>query len=122
MGSVPAAITLSRGRRLDLSSPDYYQDLLTGIAQEILQELSELEKIDLTSLGEDAFDQVVGITQIRLLNELYYCLGQLKAQGVELEVKRAIQDLRDIWNRYIDGTHRPEALKFQVDPSETLLQ
>ncbi|MDP3183122.1 MAG: hypothetical protein Q8M54_09955 [Desulfobaccales bacterium] len=122
MGSVPAAITLSRGRRLVLSSPDYYQDLLTGIAQEILHELSELEKIDLTSLGEDAFDQVVGITQIRLLNELYYCLGQLKAQGVELEVKRAIQDLRDIWNRYIDGTHRPEALKFQVDPSETLLQ
>ena len=81
MGSPPAAITMSRGRRLDLSSPDYYQDMLTGIAQEILNELSELEKIDLTSLGEDAFDQVVGITQIRLLNELYYCLGQLRARG-----------------------------------------
>ncbi len=122
MGCPPAAITMRRGRRLDLSSPDYYQDMLTGIAQEILNELSELEKIDLTSLGEDAFDQVVGITQIRLLNELYYCLGQLRAGGLELEVKRAIQDLRDIWNRYIDGTHRPQALKFQVDPAETLVQ
>ena len=122
MGSPPATITMSRGRQLDLRGPNYYQDMLTGIAQEILYELSELEKIDLTSLGEDAFDQVVGITQIRLLNELYYCLGQLRAQGVELEVKRAIQDLRDIWNRYIDGSHRPEALKFQVESTESPLQ
>ena len=122
MGSQPATITMRRGRQLDLRGPNYYKDMLTGIAQEILYELSELEKIDLTSLGEDAFDQVVGITQIRLLNELYYCLGQLRAQGVELEVKRAIQDLRDIWNRYIDGSHRPEALKFQVDPTESPLQ
>jgi len=122
MALKPGAITMSRGRVLDLSSPDYYQDMLTGIAQEILNELAELEKADLASLGEDAFDQVVGITQIRLLNELYYCLGQLRAKGMELEVKQAIQDLRDIWNRYIDATHRPEALKFQVDPQESLIQ
>ena len=47
----PAAVTLSRGRRIDLSRPDYYQDLLTGIVEEILHELAELEKINLESLG-----------------------------------------------------------------------
>ena len=120
--STPAAVTLSRGRRIDLSSSDYYQDVLTGIAQEILHELSELEKLNLEALEEGDFDQVVGITHIRLLNELYYCLGQLRAQGVNLDVKRAIQDLRDIWNRYVDHTGRPEALKCQVDPGETSVQ
>ena len=115
-------ITMSRGRVIDLSGPHYYQDLLTGIAMEILSELNELEKLDLAALGEDAFDQVVSITQIRLLNELYYGLGQLRAGGVELEVKQAIQDLRDIWNRYIDSTNRPPALKFQVEPEEASIQ
>ena len=113
---------MSRGRRIDLSGPHYYQDLLTGIAKEILSELAELEKLDLASLGEDDFEQVVSITQIRLLNELYYGLGQLRAAGMELDVKRAIQDLRDIWNRYIDSTNRPAALKFQVDPGEAQVQ
>jgi len=122
MGAPPAAVALSRGRRLDLSSPDYYQDLLTGIATEILNELSELEKLDLAALGEDAVDQVASITQIRLLNELYYGLGQLRAAGLEHDVKRAIQDLRDIWNRYIDGTNRPAALKFQVEPADAQVQ
>ena len=50
---------------------------------EILNELAELEKLDLAALGEDDFDQVVSITQIRLLNELYYGLGQLRAAGME---------------------------------------
>lgn len=122
MAAPPATVTLSRGRKLYLSSPDYYQDLLTGLAQEILHELSELEKLDLNSLEEGDFDQVVSITQIRLLNELYYCLGQLRAHGLELDVKRAIQDLRDIWNRYIDSTNRPAALKFQVEPGESQVQ
>jgi hypothetical protein len=122
MGASPATITMSRGRRIDLSGPHYYQDLLTGIALEILNELSELEKLDLASLAEDAFDQVVSITQIRLLNELYYALGQLRAQGMELDVKRTIQDLRDIWNRYIDSTNRPEGLKFQVEADEVRVQ
>ena len=122
MDSPPATVTLSRGRRIDLGTPDYYQDLLTGIAQEILSEVAELEKLNLASLEEDDLDQVVGITHIRLLNELYYCLGQLRAQGVDLDVKRAIQDLRDIWNRYIDSTGRPEALKFQVEPGENQVQ
>jgi hypothetical protein len=118
----PLTITMSRGRNIDLSGPQYYQDLLTGIAMEILNELSELEKLDLAALGEDAFDQVVSITQIRLLNELYYGLGQLRAAGMEPDVKRAIQDLRDIWNRYIDSTNRPAGLKFQVDPVEAQVQ
>jgi hypothetical protein len=122
MGQPPAAVIMSRGRRLDLSGPHYYQDLLTGIALEILNELSELEKLDLTSLAEDAFEQVVSITQIRLLNELYYALGQLRAAGIELDVKQAIQDLRDIWNRYIDSTKRPEGLKFQEESGETQVQ
>jgi hypothetical protein len=122
MGPPPAAITMSRGRTIDLSGPQYYQDLLTGIAMEILNELAELEKLDLASLGEDAYDQVVSITQIRLLNELYFGLGQLRAQGLEPDVKRAIQDLRDIWNRYIDSTNRPAALKFQVEPEEGQVQ
>ena len=113
---------MSRGRRLRLAGPQYYQDLLTGLADEILLELAELEKIDFTALGPEAFEQVVGITQIRLLNELYYCLGQLKAQGVTLEVKQAIQDLRDIWNRCIDQTRRPEALKFQEEPGAGQVQ
>ena len=119
---LPAAITMSRGRVLDLSGPHYYQDMLTGIAQEILTELAEIEKLDLPSLAEEDFDQVVGITQIRLLNELYYCLGQLRAAGVELEVKPTIQDLRDIWNRYIDTTDRPDALKFQEEPGQGQVQ
>ncbi len=113
---------MSRGRRIELGSPHYYQDMLTGIAQEILRELGELEKLDLESLEESDFDQVVGITHIRLLNELYYCLGQLRGEGLEVDVKQAIQDLRDIWNRYIDSTGRPAALKFQVEPGEGALQ
>jgi hypothetical protein len=119
---LPATITMSRGRVLDLSGPHYYQDMLTGIAQEILIELAEIEKLDLPSLSEEDFEQVVGITQIRLLNELYYCLGQLRAVGVELEVKATIQDLRDIWNRYIDTTDRPDALKFQEEPGQGQVQ
>ncbi len=118
----PPAITMSRGRKIDLSGPQYYQDLLTGIAMEILSELAELEKLDLASLGEDAFDQVASITQIRLLNELYYGLGQLRAAGIELDVKQAIQDLRDIWNRYIDSTNRPAGLKFQEEPGDGPVQ
>ena len=71
---------------------------------------------------QELLEQVVGITQIRLLNELYFALGQLRAQGVELDVKRAIQDLRDIWNRYIDGTDRPEMLKFHEDQGSNSVQ
>ncbi|MBM4273259.1 MAG: hypothetical protein FJ134_02195 [Deltaproteobacteria bacterium] len=123
MEEIPPFIVMSRGRRIDLRGPHYYQDMLTGIAQEILGELAELEKLDLSTLAPEDFDQVVGITQIRLLNELYFCLGQLRARGVELEPKQAIQDLRDIWNRFIDGTGRPPALKFQVEAgAETLVQ
>ncbi len=122
MGKPPAAITMSRGRRIDLSGPHYYQDLLTGIALEILNELSELEKLDLASLADDAFEQVASITQIRLLNELYYGLGQLRAADIELDVKQAIQDLRDIWNRYIDSTKRPEGLKFKEEAGENQVQ
>jgi hypothetical protein len=108
-------ITMSRGRRIDLSGPQYYQDLLTTIAQEILHELTELEKINLENLEGEILEQVVGITQIRLLNELYFALGQLRAKGLEVDVKQAIQDLRDIWNRYIDGTNRPDMLKFHEE-------
>ena len=115
-------IVMSRGRKIDLSGPQYYQDLLTTIAQEILQELAELEKVNLDSLEGDLLEQVVGITQIRLLNELYFALGQLKAKGVELDVKQAIQDLRDIWNRYIDGTDRPDILKFHEEAGSRSLQ
>jgi hypothetical protein len=122
MSAPPAAITMSRSRRIDLSGPQYYQDLLTGIAVEILNELAELEKLDLASLGEDAYDQVVSITQIRLLNELYFGLGQMQAAGLEHDVKQAIQDLRDIWNRYIDSTKRPAVLKFLVEPDDFRLQ
>jgi hypothetical protein len=118
----PPTITMSRGRKIDLSGPQYYQDLLTGIALEILNELSELEKLDLASMGEDAYDEIVSITQIRLLNELYYGLGQLRAAGLEHDVKRAIQDLRDIWNRYIDRTNRPAILKFQMEPGGEQVQ
>ena len=39
---LPPVITMSRGRTIDLSGPQYYQDLLTGIAVEILGELAEL--------------------------------------------------------------------------------
>ena len=108
-------ISMSRGRRIDLSGPQYYQDLLTTIAQEILRELAELEKINLEDLEGEVLEQVVGITQIRLLNELYFALGQLRAKGMEVDVKQAIQDLRDIWNRYIDGTNRPDILKFHEE-------
>lgn len=114
----PKTINLSRGRQIDLSRPNYYRDMLTTIAQEILFELSEIEKIDLTRLDQEDYLQVIGITQIRLLNELYYCLGQLRSRGLELDVKQAIEDLRDIWNSYIDKTNRPAALKFQVEPGE----
>ena len=122
MDPTPGAVTLSRGRKIDLSRPDYYQDLLKGIVEEILHELVELEKLNLESLDQEDFDQVAGITQIRLLNELYYSLGQMRAQGVVIEVKQAIQDLRDYWNRYIDNTNRSAALKFQVDPQEDRVQ
>lgn len=115
-------ITMSRGKQIDLSGPQYYQDLLTGIAQEILRELSELEQINLENLEGEVLEQVVGITQIRLLNELYYALGQLRAQGLELDVKQAIQDLRDIWNRYIDNTHRPDILKFHEEGGDGPIQ
>ena len=115
-------IVMSRGRKIDLSGPQYYQDLLTTIAQEILEELAELEKISLDTLDGDLLEQVVGITQIRLLNELYFALGQLKAKGVEQDVKQAIQDLRDIWNRYIDGTDRPDILKFHEEEDSRSIQ
>lgn len=118
----PAYISMSRGRQIDVRGPDFYQNLLNALTEEILLELSELEKIDLAALGPEAFEQVVGITQIRLLNELYYCLGQLKARGVDVELKMAIQDLRDIWNRYIDQTRRPEALKFSEESGEGPIQ
>ncbi|MFP3867045.1 MAG: hypothetical protein ACLFUU_02655 [Desulfobacteraceae bacterium] len=116
--TLPTTIALSRGRKIDLSQPNYYRDLLTTIAQEILYELSEIEKVDLTLLGQETYLEVIGITQIRLLNELYFCLGQLKGRGLELDVKQAIEDLRDIWNSYIDKTNRPSALKFQVEPED----
>jgi hypothetical protein len=122
MNPAPGVVTLSRGRRIDLNRPDYDPDLLKGIVEEILHELVELEKLNLESLEPEDFDQVAGITQIRLLNELYYCLGQLRNQGIVIEVKQAIQDLRDYWNRYIDSTNRPAALKFQVDPQEDQVQ
>ena len=115
-------IVMSRGRKIDLSGPQYYQDLLTTIAQEILHELSELEKINLENLEGELLEQVVGITQIRLLNELYFALGQLRAKGMELDVKQAIQDLRDIWNRYIDGTDRPDILKFHEEGGNRSVQ
>ena len=44
MSPSPAAVTLSRGRRLDLGRPDYYQDLLTGIIEEILDELASWKR------------------------------------------------------------------------------
>ena len=113
---------MSRGRKIDLSGPHYYQDLLTTIAQEILQELGELEKISLDAQEGDLLEQVVGITQIRLLNELYFALGQLRAQGMELDVKQAIQDLRDIWNRFIDGTQRPDIFKFHEEGGDSSVQ
>ena len=47
---------------------------------------------------------------------------EMRAAGMEVDVKRAIQDLRDIWNRYIDSTKRPEELKFQVEPGEEQVQ
>lgn len=118
----PPYIAMSRGRVIDLTMPNYYRDMLTSIAQEILRELSELEKIDLTRLDQEDFQEVIGITHIRLLNELYFCLGQLKARDLEVDVKRAIEDLRDIWNSFIDKTQRPSELKFQVEPSETRKQ
>ena len=38
MGPPPAAITMSRGRKIDLSGPQYYQDLLTGIAKAVVSD------------------------------------------------------------------------------------
>ncbi len=123
MDSLPLTIiSMSRGRQIRLEGPQYYQDLLTALSDEILLELAELERLDLKALGAEAFEQVVGITQIRLLNELYYCLGQLKAKGLALDIKQAIQDLRDIWNRMIDQTSRPEALKLHEEPGSTTVQ
>jgi hypothetical protein len=113
---------MSRGRQIDLSGPHYYQDILTTIAQEILQELGELEKISLDAQEGDLLEQVVGITQIRLLNELYFALGQLRAQDMELDIKQAIQDLRDIWNRCIDGTQRPDIFKFSEEEGAAPVQ
>jgi hypothetical protein len=118
----PAKIALSRGRQIDLSMPNYYRDLLTTIAQEILFELSEIEKLDFGRLSPEDFQQIIGITQIRLLNELYYCLGQLQARGLELNIKQAIEDLRDIWNNFIDKTNRPADLKFYTEPDELMKQ
>lgn len=118
----PKTISLSRGRQIDLSQPNYYRDLLTGIATEILHELAEIEKINLETLDEEDLQQVIGVTQIRLLNELYFSLGQLKSRGLELNVKQAIEDLRDIWNSYIDKTNRSEALKFYVEPADATKQ
>jgi hypothetical protein len=118
----PKTIALSRGRQIDLSQPNYYRDLLTGIATEILHELSEIEKVNLDTLDEDDLQQVIGVTQIRLLNELYFSLGQLKSRGLELNVKQAIEDLRDIWNSYIDKTNRSAALKFYVEPTDMTRQ
>lgn len=115
-------VTMSRGRQIDLSGPHSYQDLLTTIAHEILRELEELEKIDFSALGRDTLEEVVGITQIRLLNELYYALGQLRSLGMEWDVRQAIKDLRDIWNRYIDSTHRPEIFKFHEEENAGLIQ
>ena len=120
--TLPKTINMSRGRVLDLSGPYYYQDMLTGIAEEILGELAEIEKVNLPTLPEADFEQVVSITQIRLLNELYFGLGQLRSAGVELEVRQAIQDLRDIWNRYIDGTDRPDILKFHEEGGNRSVQ
>ncbi len=120
--SPPKTITLSRGRVIDLSAPNFYRDLLTGIADAILHEVAELEKVDLNSLDEEDLQRVVTITQIRLLNELYYSLGQLRCHGLELDIKRAIEDLRDIWNSFIDQTQRPEILKFYVEPGEITRQ
>lgn len=87
MGSIdpPKTITLSRGRVIDLSQPNFYRDLLTGIALEILHELAEIEKVNLDNLDEEDLQQVIGITQIRLLNELYFSLGQLKCRGAGVE-------------------------------------
>ena len=122
MKEEPGVVTLSRGRQIRLTSPNYYEDLLTGIASGILHELAELEKLDLARLPQSDFEEVVAITHIRLLNELYYCLGQLRSLGLEIEPKQAIQDLRDIWNRYIDATQSPQALKFHTEPQEQPLQ
>ena len=82
----------------------------------------KLKKSIWKRLDEEDFQQVIGITQIRLLNELYYSLGQLKSRGLDLNVKQAIEDLRDIWNSYIDKTKRSEALKFFVEPTDTTKQ
>ncbi len=122
MSEAPPYVTMSRGCRIDLRGPHFYQDMLTGIAQGILGELAELEKLDLSILAPEDFEQVVGITQIRLLNELYFCLGQLRAHDVELDPRQTIQDLRDIWNRFIDGSGRSEALKFRVEGGEGPVQ
>ena len=113
---------MSRGRKIDLSGPHYYQDLLTTIAQEILQELEVIEKSILFTPEREILEEVVGITQIRLLNELYFALGQLRAQGMELDVKQAIQDLRDIWNRFIDGSQRCDIFKFSEEGGDASVQ
>ncbi len=122
MSTEPLAISLSRGHRLWWYGPESYAKVLTGLAEAIMTELAELERVDWGELEAEAMDQVVGITQIRLLNELYYCLGQLRSHGILLEVKQAIQDLRDIWNRLMEATGRPELLKFHEEPNPNPLQ
>jgi hypothetical protein len=122
MSTAPLAISLSRGPRLWWYGPESYAKLLTGLAEAIMAELAELERVDWREFEPEAMEQVVGITQIRLLNELYYCLGQLRSHGVFLEVKQAIQDLRDIWNRLMEATGRPEILKFHEEPNPNPLQ
>ena len=54
----PKNVTMSRGRQIDLTQPNYYRDLLTGIATEILHELAEIEKVNLETLDEEDFQQV----------------------------------------------------------------
>ena len=52
----------------------------------------------------DPLEQIVGITQIRLLNSFTSPWAAPAQDGTGR--KQAIQDLRDIWNRFIDGTQR----------------
>ena len=71
--------------------------------------------MELLPLGPVLFIDTAGIDDVG-------ALGQLRAQGAAIEVKQAIQDLRDYWNRYIDNSQRPAALKFHGDPKENQVQ
>ena len=113
---------MSRGRVIDLSGPQYYQDLLTGIALEILDELAELEKLDMASMGEDAFDEVVGITQIRLLNELYYGLGRFGPRGWSTTSNGPSRTSGTSGTARSTAPDRPAVLKFQVEAEEEQVQ